>query len=187
MRIAKLSYDIDMNWRIAAIGLGAFFLACAFCVAGTLAVSGDIDSNSEDDAIRVIESKTDDEGDRVTLAIPVEAGAAIDLETSKDVRIDHWEGDQVLVIVERTRTPGHIRTDPLAQPVDIEIVRSGKGIRIRASNETALEGMDVSWRVVLPKGLNSSPSSIKTTYDLNKLTSVVLGALQKEAIRWVIR
>ena len=187
-KVLNLSNNREIRVRVVAAGIGVLFLVLAFAAVTAVATEPSlVVETDEPDPIRVVESEKTEDTERVTLAIPVEDGAEIDLETSKNVRIDSWEGDEVLVIVERVVKPGMQKANPNSKPMDIQIKRSGKGVSIRAFNEYGVDGVDVFFRVVVPKSLTASQSTIKTSYDLSKLTHVVLSALHKEAVRWVIR
>jgi hypothetical protein len=133
------------------------------------------------------EVSADDEG--VTMAFDLEEGGVIDLEMKRgDVVVDTWDGDAVLVIVEKLSKPGLIKGGKATtRPFNVKVTRLGKNVRIAALDVYGREltDVDLSFRIMMPKDRQSK--KISGAYDLSKLTSVVLKALHREALNWILR
>ncbi len=145
-------------------------------------------SGEEPEAVET-EVKTDtgepEEVESLTMAIELEEGGAIDLETSlSEVKINTWKGDAVLVIVERATRPA-----AGVEPMNIQVTRHGKDVRIQtiAGPGFNAEELGISFRILLPEGATLRSYDTKESYSLSKLTSVVMRALHKEAVRWIGR
>lgn len=140
------------------------------------------DFDSNDDA-REIES--------ITMSISLEEDGVIDLDApATDVKIERWRGDDVLVIVEKSKRPASAgKPNPGAEPVNIQVTRHGKDVRIQTTGGSGWErsGMDLSLRIVLPDRYQLEPGGSQSGDTMTRLTSTLWRALQKEALKWLVR
>lgn len=140
------------------------------------------DFDSNDDA-REIES--------VTMSISLEDDGVINLDApATDVKIERWQGDEVLVIVEKSKHPSSAgKSKSGAEPVNIQVTRHGKDVRIQTSGGSDWEesGMDLSFRIVLPDRYQIESSNSHDGDTMTRLTSTLWRALQKEALKWLVR
>ncbi|UCG50811.1 MAG: hypothetical protein JSW58_11455 [Candidatus Latescibacterota bacterium] len=140
------------------------------------------------------EKETSDEEpevESVTMSISLDEGGVIDLEAPPtDVKIERWQGDDVLVIVKRTRrgTPKGM-AQKTAEPINIQVTRHGKNVRIETTGGAGWDqsGMDLSFRIVLPDRYHIEPGSTKPGDTVEQLTSVLWRAFHKEALKWLVR
>ena len=131
-----------------------------------------------------------EEAETVTMTIELEEGGAIDLQTSmREVTIGTWDGDEIPVIVKKEARPFVNEMGRPVAPMDIHVTRHGKDVRIRTLTSSGIDPADfgISFRIVLPEGMNMRNSYVKDRYSLTKLTSVLMRALHHEAIRWIAR
>lgn len=135
--------------------------------------------------------KIDEDDETVTMAIDLEEGGVIDLEMSRgDVVIDKWDGNSVLVIVERMpNTKNGDSSGSAVRPIKVKVTRQGKDVRIAAldAHGRPLTDVDLSFRVMMPRSMDKQDRRIREIGDLSKLTSVVLRALHREALHWLFR
>lgn len=191
MRSLLPSNPIFVSRFLRVMALAAFVLAFS-----TVAASGDlhISQNETDDekttAQEVVVEEVEDTGDGVTMAIDLEEGGVIDLDMTRgDLVIDTWEGDEVLVIVDkRTRSGAHVHSP---KPISFKVSRIGNNVRIAALDEQGrrVTDLDFSFRIMVPKDRygNYGAKDTGRAYDLAKLTSVVFKALHREALNWLTR
>lgn len=172
---------------IGALGLLLIILFWSFSSASGLPTlsSGELPSTEVDPV------KDDAEVESVTMSIPLEEGAVIDLDApATDVRIDTWEGDEVLVIVEKVkRSRGKTKTKTSAQPVNIQVTRHGKNFRIEATGGAGWDqnGMDLSFRILLPDRYPIDTGTYSEGDAVERLTSVLWRAFHREALKWLVR
>jgi ABC-type Fe3+-hydroxamate transport system substrate-binding protein len=127
----------------------------------------------------------------LTMTIPLDEGGVIDVEAPPmGVKIEKWSGDDVLLIVEKTkRTKPNSKTGAV-DPVNIQVSRKGKDVRIETSGGRGWEenGMDLSFRIVLPDRYGDEPVIRHTkTETAARLTGVLWRALHNEALDWLTR
>jgi hypothetical protein len=134
-------------------------------------------------------SEQDQEVESVTMAIDLEEGGTIDFEADAgEVVIDTWEGDEVLLVVKKLRRNGAAaKTRQARDPVNIQVTRVGKDVRIESigGSDDANSDFDVVYRFVLPKRLTKDRPADK--YDMARLTSVLWRKVGKEALKWIVR
>jgi hypothetical protein len=126
----------------------------------------------------------DEQGETVTMAIDLEEGGVIDLDMARgDLVIDTWEGDEVLVIVERMSTTGPNK----ARHINFKVSRLGNNVRIAALDDEGhrVSGVDFSYRIMVPR--DRQVRKVDRAYDLSKLSSTIFGALHREALNWLMR
>lgn len=126
----------------------------------------------------------------VTMSIPLEEGAVIDVEAPPmGVKIEKWDGDEVLLIVEKTKRarPGD-KTTPV-DPFNIQVTRRGKDVRIETTGGAGWEnnGMDLSFRILLPGERDIETASADTEDVAARLTGVLWRAFHREALKWLAR
>ena len=170
---------------LAAIVL-VFTAAAAF---GSLHTSQNETNDDNTAAEEVVVQEVKDEGDGVTMAIDLEEGGVIDLDMTRgDVVIDTWEGDEVLVIVDkRTRSGAHAHGP---KPISFKVSKIGNNVRISALDEKGqrVTDLDFSFRIMVPEDrYGYGVKDTERAYDLAKLTSVVFKALHREALNWLTR
>ncbi|MEJ2719756.1 MAG: hypothetical protein P8181_01265 [bacterium] len=140
------------------------------------------DFDSNDDA-REIES--------FTMSISLEEDGVINLDApATDVKIERWQGDEVLVIVEKSKRPSSTgKCKSGAEPVNIHVTRHGKDVRIQTTggSDWKESGMDLSFRIVLPGRYQITTSDSHDGDTMTRLTSTFWRALQKEALKWLVR
>ena len=127
----------------------------------------------------------------LTMTIPLDEGGVIDVEAPPmGVKIEKWSGDDVLLIVEKTkRTKTNAKTGAV-DPVSIQVSRKGKDVRIETSGGRGWEenGMDLSFRIVLPERYGDEPVVRHTRAETAaRLTGVLWRALHNEALDWLTR
>ncbi len=164
-----------------------FALGCSSASAG----EPQTDGTGPADIVEFDPSDDESEVESVTMSIDLEEGGVIDLDAPvTDVKIERWQGDQVLVIVEKTRRPssqGERRTS--AEPVNIQVTRHGKDVRIQTTGGSDWDqsGMDLSFRIVLPGRFQAEPSGFQRGETLTRLTSTLWRVFQKDALKWLVR
>lgn len=182
-------FDFSIIARILlSLIIGAVLLMISVTTAA--AVAEPAASTSSTNAAEVEVTGGDDEADSesVTIKIPVDEGGSIDLESDPgDVQIDTWDGDDVLLVVEKT--PSANPGAGLTRPVNIEVKRHAGGIRISAHpySSGTMQGYDISYRLMVPRATRVTYASQPSAYDLSKVTSVVWKALTREALHWLLR
>ena len=165
----------------------AMALALAVIVVTAAAAFGDLRSASEEPVVSDTEeivASTNDE--TVTMAIDLDEGGTIDLDMGRgDVVIDTWEGNEVLVIVDKKKA----RADVSQKPISFKVSRLGNNVRIAALDEYGKRvfDSDFSFRIMVPRDRYGNGRPAEKRYDLTKLTSVVFKALHREAIHWLTR
>jgi len=131
------------------------------------------------------------ETESLTMTIPLDDGGVIDVEAPPmGVKIEKWSGDDVLLIVEKTkRAKAGAKTGTL-NPVNIQVSRKGKDVRIETTGGQGWEqsGMDLSFRIVLPEQYGNDPVVHHTRAETAaRLTGVLWRALHNEALDWLTR
>ena len=142
----------------------------------------------EKQPVEEVVHKTDGNDETVTMAIDLEEGGTIDLEMARgDVVIDSWDGDEVLVIVEKMSKPGSKTGLPQHRHINFKVSRHGNNVRIAALDDYGrhVNDFDFSCRIVVPKDRNNK--KVEHAYDLSKLTAVIFKALHREALNWLVR
>ena len=165
-----------------ALLTGTFGLALGAPVATDPASEANV---SETTAIEdVEESESGEEVETATMSIPVEEGDVIDLRTPTDVKIETWDGDEVLLIVEKIKRSS---PRPAVDPV-IRITRRGNAVRIETTGPVWQQyGNDVSFRLVLPDEhmLDAIPPAgpVSDVGALSRWTIRVWRVVHREALR----
>jgi hypothetical protein len=119
----------------------------------------------------------------VTMSIALEEGGTIDLKPPPpDMTIETWKGKDVLLIVEKVNKKG--KAKDAVEPIDIQVTRRGKDVHIETMCGEGWEknGMDVSFRLVIPENRQIMPGMPRHKTTLSDLTTKVWKALNKEAI-----
>jgi hypothetical protein len=157
-------------------------------------LSGETGDNPTPNPTGIIDEDTAD-GDNaanesVTMSIPLEEDGVIRVEAPPmGVKIEKWSGDDVLVIVEkkkRAKVGG--QSNPI-DPVNIQITRKGKDVRIETTGGSNWResGVDLSFRIVLPERYQAGIKTDDDTDGVSRLTNVLWRAVHREALRWVTR
>jgi hypothetical protein len=130
---------------------------------------------------------SEEETSSVAMRIDLEEGDVIDLKMARgDVVVDEWEGDDVLVIVEK------VASAPVApvtsRSVNIKVTRRGHNVRIATVDNLGrpIDDPGLSLRIMVPQRRAGS-NEVSGVYDLSKLTSVVFKALHRGALKWIAR
>jgi hypothetical protein len=127
----------------------------------------------------------------LTMTIPLDEGGVIDVEAPPmGVKIEKWSGDEVLLIVEKTKRTKANPKNCAVDPVNIQVSRKGKDVRIETSGGRGWEenGMNLSFRIVLPDRYDEEPVVRHTrTETAARLTGVLWRALHNEALDWLTR
>jgi hypothetical protein len=127
----------------------------------------------------------------LTMTIPLDEGGVIDVEAPPmGVKIEKWSGDDVLLIVEKTRRSKTNSKTGTVDPVNIQVSRKGKDVRIQTSGGRGWEenGMDLSFRIVLPDRYDDEPAIRHSRAETAaRLTGVLWRALHNEALDWLTR
>ena len=135
------------------------------------------------------EHETDVES--VTMSIDLEEGGVIDVDApTTDVKIETWDGDEVLVIVEKTKraTCGGLNSTP-AEPINIHVTRKGKDVRIHTTGaeDWRESGMNISFRIVLPDRFTTNRESVQAGDTMTRLTSTLWRVFHRGALNWIVR
>ncbi|MDH3215240.1 MAG: hypothetical protein OEN01_02980 [Candidatus Krumholzibacteria bacterium] len=175
-------------FQVLAVAIVVLFLsvATAFGEVSTPNTQGATVSEKEQ-SIEKVEQEASDESETVTMTIDLEDGGVIDLEMARgDVVIDTWDGDEILLIVERSPKSN---TGSGKSPINVKVSRHGKNVRISALDQLGrqLTDVDLSYRIMMPRSTAGKGNRISQVYDLSKLTSLVFKALQREAVKWLLR
>jgi hypothetical protein len=131
------------------------------------------------------------EVESVTMSIDLEEGGVIDVDApTTDVKIETWDGDEVLVIVEKTKraTRGGLKSAP-AEPINIQVTRSGKDVKIHSTGteDWSKSGMNISFRIVLPERFKERIEPVQTGDTMARLTSTLWRVFQRGALKWIVR
>jgi hypothetical protein len=181
---------------IRSIGLALLILMFTFGLADSLAatvangpLSDEATSQSIDETVpRAMDHDADVK--TLTMAIDLEEGGAVDLEALPgDVTIGRWNGEEILVIVEKIRHARRTEGKAAADPINIKVSRHGKNVRIETLGDLdwSLSGMGVSFRILLPERRSEVSSTTPSTYILSKLTSALWRRVPKDALKWLAR
>jgi hypothetical protein len=131
------------------------------------------------------------ETESLTMAIPLEEGGVIDVDAPPmGVKISKWNGDDVLLVVEKTKRPKTGTKTGTVDPVNIQVSRKGKNVRIETTGGAGWEenGMDLSFRIVLPERYGDEPVVRRSKSETAaRLTGVLWRALHNEALDWLTR
>ncbi len=151
------------------------------------ALSADSDAAATKEILGTVEADTE----TVTMSIPLEEGAVIDVEAPPmGVKIEKWDGDDVLLIVERTKRarPGDVKPTPVV-PVNIQVTRRGKDVRIETTGGAGWKnnGMDLSFRILLPDRTQIETRCGDPEDVAARLTGAVWRAFHNEAFKWLVR
>jgi len=170
--------------EVVALALIVLALTAASAFGGTDQATVD-EKEPAEEVVPIV----DEDDDKVTMAIDLEEGATIDLEMAHgDVLIDTWDGDEVLVIVEKM-SKSTLNSSGVVSPrhINFKVSRQGNNVRIAAMDNQGkrVTDVDFSFRIVVPKDRQSK--EIEHVYDLSKLTSVIFKALHREALNWLMR
>jgi len=143
------------------------------------------DPNSGD-AERAEEIRLDADGkdETVTMSIDLEEGGVIDVDVARgNLVVNTWDGDEVLVIVERKSKTGPEKP----RNINFKVSRLGNNVRIAALDDEGkrVSGVDLSYRIMVPK--DRQAKKVDGVYDLSRLTSVIFKALHREALNWLMR
>lgn len=137
------------------------------------------------------ETEYDTEVESVTMSIDLEEGGVIDVDApTTDVKIETWDGDEVLVIVEKTKrvTRGGQKSSP-AEPINIQVTRDGKDVKIQTTGAKNWResGMDISFRIVLPDRFKAGREHVQTGDTMTRLTSTLWRVFHRGALNWIVR
>jgi hypothetical protein len=186
-----------MTQFVWGIGLSLIIVLWSFgfppgCSSATAGESLEGETASND--VQVVEFQSDDVGDKtesVTMSISLEEGGVIDLDAPvTDVTIERWQGDEVLVIVEKTKRPRQtVKSTKNADAVNIQVTRNGKNVRIQTTGGAGWDrsGMDLSFRIVLPERYDTEPGNSPPGDTMTRLTSTLWRVFHKEALKWLVR
>lgn len=153
--------------------------------------SGALDSDSDATVTKEVVGTVGEDTERVTMSIPLEEGAVIDVEAPPmGLKIEKWDGDDVLLIVERTKhaKPSDAKTTSV-EPVNIQVTRRGKDVRIETTGGAGWEtsGMDLSFRILLPDQGQIETRCGDTQDVAARLTGAFWRAFHNEAFKWIVR
>lgn len=127
----------------------------------------------------------------VTMTIPLEDGGVIDIDAPHmGLKIEKWSGDDVLVIVQKTKKVKSSGKSTPVDPVNIQVTRKGKNVRIEASGGAGWKesGMDLSFRIVLPDQYQADASMRREKLDTAaRLTGVLWRTFHHDALEWLTR
>lgn len=158
------------------------------------AFSGDPQDNPAPNREQTIEDDaTGDDGtdtESVTMSIPLEENGVIDVEAPPmGVKIEKWDGDEVLVIVEKKKRAKPRGEPNRIDPVNIQITREGKNVRIETTGGSNWRdsGMDLSFRIVLPESYEVGAKTYDKTDGVARLTGALWRTVHREALRWLAR
>jgi hypothetical protein len=167
--------------------------SAAATVSGGAAAGNSEEVTTTDLAPTVAKNNVADDGtetESVTMSIPLEEGGVIDIEApALGLKIEKWDGDEVLVIVEKTkRARAGEKTTPV-DPVNIQVTRRGKGVRIETTGgaDWKSNGMDLSFRILLPAGQDIETVSNDTEDIAARVTAVLWRAFHRDALEWLTR
>lgn len=130
------------------------------------------------------------EGDAVecvTMAIDLEEGGVIDFDVpGRGLRVDTWKGEEILLIVEKKEAS---LLSGRRAPVNIEVIRSGRNVRIAAPRSSAnrMQDLGISFRLLVPEAERRAIRhlGVRDSYNMSKLTHVLFRVLSKEALSWI--
>ncbi len=167
-------------------GLVAAALLLMLAAAGAAGVGTKTVAGEDVEDQRLVETE-DDAVESVTMTIELEEGGVIDLDLpGGDVTIDTWQGDEILLIVEKRVDS---RFSPRKTPVSIEVIRRGRNIRIVAGDASPrrMADLGISFRILVPEGDRGAirRGGVKYSYSMAKLSSVLFRVLSKEALGWI--
>jgi len=167
----------------------AALVVIVFSLAAATAFGGETETEPVDqsDVAKPAEEvafDVDEQGETVTMAIDLEEGGVIDLDMARgDLVIDTWDGNEVLVIVEKMSTTGPYKPSH----IKFKVSRLGNNVRIAALDGEGrrVSGVDFSYRIMVPRDRQAKKAD--SVYDLSKLSSMVFKALHREALNWLMR
>ncbi len=167
-------------WSSASTGRPSAVPSCAQNDPGVRSTT--VAENAPDAAPNDVES--------VTMSIPLEEGAVIDIDApTMGVKIEKWNGGDILVIVEKTKRLTQTVSSSPADPVNIQVTRQGKDVRIQATGAAQWRerGMDVSFRIVLPDQYDLNARTHDNSDTAARLGAALWHAFHREAIEWLLR
>ena len=191
----KIVRSIGFMVRSIAVSLVILLLSYGLALGNSLG-SGPSPSKhaSEANDVKLVsDQSTQDEAKKetLTMSISLKEGGVIDLKPPpRDVMIETWKGDDVIVIVEKVKRHGMKgRHRVAAKPVHIEIQQTGKDVCIGTWGGSDWDecGMDLSFRIMLPQAYDIEHGAYQESYRISrKLTSALWRVLHREAIRWFL-
>ncbi len=127
----------------------------------------------------------------VTMTIPLEEGGVIDIEAPPmGLKIEKWSGDDVLLIVQKTKkAKSHGKSSPV-DPVNIQVSRNGKNVHIETTGGAGWKesGMDLSFRIVLPDQYDADAVMPGEKPDTAaRLTGLLWRTFHRDALEWLTR
>jgi len=202
MQSVSISAAIPRSSRVELLRTVSFTILVLFVLAwasaaasdrGDGVVAGPGDTPTADRQAAAVNDSPENGGadtETVTMSIPLEEGAVIDVEAPPmGLTIEKWDGDDVLLIVEKTKRsrPGD-KTTPV-DPVNIQVTRRGKDVRIETTGGAGWEnhGMDLSFRILLPDEREIEAAPADTEDVAARLTGVLWRAFHREALKWLAR
>ena len=177
-------------FQVAALIVIVFSLAAATVLGGEVEskpvgqTAGQDHASDEAQPAEEVTLDVDEQGETVTMAIDFEEGGVIDLDVARgSLVIDTWDGNEVLVIVEKMSTTGPNKT----RHINFKVSRLGNNVRIAALDDEGrrISGVDFSYRIMVPR--DRQAKKVDSVYDLSKLSSTVFKALHREALNWLMR
>ncbi len=184
-----LQQTLKLSAIIAFLGLSVLLLSVETALGdlnlNTAQTTGGEDSEGAD---ADFEWEMAEDDDAVTMSFDVEDVERIDLGARGDIVIDTWKGTDVLVVVERlAKSRSNNGVAGGARPLRFRVSRLGNNVTITPLHERGpqLHETDVSFRIIVPT--ERQDARVRDVYDLSKLASVVFGAVQREAVRWIMR
>jgi len=152
--------------------------------------SGNADAYAMEEAVGA-ETNNETEVESVTMSIDLEEGGVIDVDApTTDVKIETWQGDEVLVIVEKTKRAAHSAgKGSTTDPINIQVTRNGKDVKIQTTGAEnwRQSGMDISFRIVLPERFKENREPVHTGDTMTRLTSTLWRVFHRGALNWIVR
>jgi hypothetical protein len=185
------SVGMELLRVLVLTGLTLLLLAWSSSAIGSSTTTTAGDPRVENVVVNAEGQTATSETESLTMTIPLDEGGVIDVEAPPmGLKIEKWDGNDVLLIVEKTkRTKAGAKTGTL-NPVNIQVSRKGKDVRIETTGGQGWEqsGMDLSFRIVLPDQYGDDPIVRHTrTETAARLTGVLWRALHNEALDWLTR
>ena len=183
---------------IISIGLLVLLMLLAGVTLSDAQMSGDINDCPQaivdPEPVEAVVEETDtgdnEQAETLTMEIPLRKGGTVDLKLhSKDVVIEKYNGENVLLIIKSSRLAGLNDSGGRGTgAMDIQITRNGNDIQIESVKGTGSNRLpvDVSFKIMVPSQDQFYSKNLTHGQVFYKLLSVMQRTLNRETLKWLM-
>ena len=183
---------------IISFGLLVLLMLLAGVTLSDAQMSGDINDCPQaivdPEPVEAVVEETDtgdnEQAETLTMEIPLRKGGTVDLKLhSKDVVIEKYNGENVLLIIKSSRLAGLNDSGGRGTgAMDIQITRNGNDIQIESVKGTGSNRLpvDVSFKIMVPSQDQFYSKNLTHGQVFYKLLSVMQRTLNRETLKWLM-